>query len=82
MYILCISMYILTFDNDQILIYKNEDGLHRALHQLDLKYKKYSMSISTQKTKAMDFRRVHPTRTKISTDSQQAEFLSRFSYLD
>ncbi|KAJ4443127.1 hypothetical protein ANN_04777 [Periplaneta americana] len=70
------------FNDDLIIIQKNEDDLQKSLHELNEICKLYDLKISVRKTKTMAFRGKHPMRSKIILENQSIEQVSSFKYLD
>lgn len=69
------------FDDYQILIYENEDDLHRALHQLALVRKDYDI-ISKQKRNLMAFKGIQSIKIIISIDNHLVEKVFQLFHCD
>jgi hypothetical protein len=67
--------------DDQIILQKSEHYLQRAVYKLKQIAKNYDFKISTNKTKAIAFRRKFPLRTKIVTENELTKHVSHFIYL-
>jgi transcription initiation factor TFIIIB Brf1 subunit/transcription initiation factor TFIIB len=71
----------LLFADDQVIIADREDNLQKAAHKLNRIITEYSLTISVQKTKSMEFRGRDSVRTKTVIDNKIIEQVNSFNYL-
>ena len=69
------------FADDLALLLTSENDLQRSLYNLKLIAEKYSMEISTEKSKIMAFCGKEPVPSKVCLDDKILERVNQFSYL-
>lgn len=69
------------FADDLVLLATSEDDLQRSIYNLNLIAEKYSMEISTNKTKIMAFLGKDPVPSKICINGEILERVNEFKYL-
>ena len=69
------------FADDQVLISGSENGLQKALFQLNNITKNYNLNISIKKTKVLAFKGPDTLRAKIILDGKPIEQVNSFNYL-
>ena len=69
------------FADDLVLLATSEDDLQWSVHNLNLVAQKYSMEISTEKTKIMAFCGKYPVPSKICVNNKLLERLNIITYL-
>jgi hypothetical protein len=76
-----LSLDILLFADDVILFANSEDDLQRSIHQFQLIAEKFSIKISIDKTKVMDFKGKEHIHSKFCVYDKHTEQVSSFKYL-
>lgn len=74
-------MGMILFADDQVITANTEDNLQFGTHKLNNISKKYSLEISTVKTKVIAFKGDKPVRAKIIIENNTLEKVNRFNYL-
>jgi hypothetical protein len=65
-----ISLNVLWYADDVVIIQKNEDDLQQSVHHLNQICNQYNFKISKEKTKVMAFWGKYPIRSKIVLQDQ------------
>jgi hypothetical protein len=76
-----LNLDILLLADDVILFANSEDDLQRSIYQFKLIAEKFSMNISTDKTKVMASKRKEDIRSKMYVYDKPTEQVSSFKYL-
>jgi hypothetical protein len=76
-----VSLNVLLYADDVVIIQKHEDDLQRLVHHLNQICKQYNFKISKEKAKVMAFWGNHPVRSKIVLQDQLLEQVSYLNYL-
>jgi hypothetical protein len=76
-----LGLEILLFADDVILFANSEDDLQLSIHQFQLIAEKFSIKISIDKTKVMDFKGNEHIHSKICIYDKHTEQVSSFIYL-
>ena len=74
-------MNTILYADDQILMATSEDDLQTMAYRLNLTVRKYKMTISSTKTKAMAMWGNHIQRVKIVINNNIIEQVTDFKYL-
>jgi hypothetical protein len=69
------------FADDLVLLAASEDDLQHSLYNFKLEAEKYSLEISTEKTKIMVFCGKAPVPSKICLNNKILERINEFKYL-
>jgi hypothetical protein len=69
------------FADDLVLLAASEDDLQHSFYSFKLVAEKYSMEISTEKTKIMAFCGKEPVPSKICLNNKILERVNEFNYL-
>jgi hypothetical protein len=72
---------MICFADDLVLLAASEDDLQHSLYNFKLVAEKYSMEISTEKTKIMAFCGKEPVPSKICLNNKILERVNEFKYL-